>query len=127
MTEKTFLDLKPVADDVRTELFGGSGAVSVWNLLGRQPAAPFTAVLACELSPGGEVGRHVQQRDAELLIGLEGTGVVTLAGVAKEFGPGVVVHVRFGASLAIRNTDDTAVLRYLIVKATPPAAKPATG
>ncbi|MBT9556476.1 MAG: cupin domain-containing protein [Myxococcales bacterium] len=121
MTESVFLGLKPTADDVRTGLFGGVGSVSVWNLLGRQRAAPFTAVLACELSPGADVGRHVQQRDAELLIGLEGTGLVTIAGVTKTFGAGVVHHVAFGTSLAIRNTSGTASLRYLIIKGTPPS------
>lgn len=119
MTESVFLGLKPVADDVRTGLFGGTGTVSVWNLLGRQRAAPFTAALACELSPAADVGRHVQQRDAELLIGLEGTGLVTIAGATKTFGAGVVHHIAFGTSLAIRNTSGTAPLRYLIVKATP--------
>ena len=46
--------------DRREALFGGKGAVTVWNLLGRTPAPPFTAVLSCELDPGGSVGRHRQ-------------------------------------------------------------------
>lgn len=127
MTDNTSLRLTTEAGVVQTGIFGGSGAISVWNLPGRQPAASFTAGIACELGSGGEVGHHAQQRDAELLIGLDGMGVVTVAGMATGFGPGAVVHVRRGTSIAVRNADDAVPLRHLIVKATPPAAQSAAG
>lgn len=106
--------------DVRENLFGGSGTCLVWNLLGATPAPPFTSVLSCELSEGGSVGRHTQQRDAEIVIGLTGCGEARVNGKAIAFGPGAVVHLPFGASLELVNERNDAPLTYLIIKATPP-------
>lgn len=97
-------------------LFGGEGAVTVWDLLGGSAAPPFTAVLSCELDPRGSVGRHVQEEYAEIVIGLEGDGEATVDGEARELGPGDVVHLPLGAVLSIANRGD-APLRYLIIKA----------
>jgi mannose-6-phosphate isomerase-like protein (cupin superfamily) len=105
-------------------MFGGTGTVLVWDLLQRTMAPPFTAVLSCELAEGGSVGRHVQQRDSEILVGLSGCGEATVDGKAVPFGPGAVVFLPFGSSLELRNERDDAPLSYLIIKATP-AAKPA--
>ncbi len=106
---------------VREALFGGSGTVLVWDLLGAASASPFTAVLACELSESGSVGAHHQQRDAEIVIGLSGCGEARVDGRAIPFGPGAVVHLPLGARLELVNERDDAPLRYLIVKATPVA------
>lgn len=102
----------------RQALFGGHGEVLVWSLLAEE-APPFTAVLSCELAAGGHVGRHVQQRDAEIVIGLTGCGEASVDGRAVPFGPGAVVHLPFGSSLELRNERLDAPLRYLIVKARP--------
>ena len=64
--------------DRREALFGGDGAVTVWNLLGRAAADPFTAVLSCELDPAGSVGRHQQTEYPEIVVGLEGDGVAVV-------------------------------------------------
>jgi len=106
----------------RQALFGGHGEVLVWDLLAGQAAAPFTTVLSCELAAGGHVGPHVQQRDAELVIGLEGRGEATVDRRVLPFGPGTVVFLPFGSTLELRNGQADAPLRYLIVKATPIAA-----
>lgn len=103
--------------DRREELFGGRGAVSVWNLLGARTAPPFTAVLSCELDPGGSVGRHVQQADPEIVIGLEGDGEATVDEQVWPLGPGDVVHLGHGQVLSITNLSEDAPLRYLIIKA----------
>jgi quercetin dioxygenase-like cupin family protein len=103
--------------DVRAALFGGTGRVKVWDLLGGRSAPPFSAVLSCELDPGGSVGVHQQQRDPEIVVGLEGGGEATVAGVAQALEPGSVVHVPFGATLSLRNLSTEEPLRYLIVKA----------
>lgn len=103
------------APDVRRELFGGRGEVWVWDLLGAA-AEPFTALLSCELSPGGSVGRHVQQEFAEVLVGLDGRGEASVDGRACALVAGDVVHVPRGAVLAIENHGDLP-LRYLIIKA----------
>ncbi len=102
--------------DVREALFGGEGAVKVWNLLGRQRAAPFTAVLSCELDGKGSVGAHVQQADPEIVIGVEGRGEASINGEWHPLRPGDVVHLPLGSTLALRNLED-APLRYLIIKA----------
>jgi quercetin dioxygenase-like cupin family protein len=102
--------------DVRTELFGGTGAVAVWNLMDGE-GAPFTAVLWCELSPSGSVGRHVQQEFPEIVVGLDGEGCATVDGIPRALGPGDVVHLPLGSVLSIENRSSDAPLRYLIVKA----------
>ena len=102
--------------DIRHALFGGTHSVRVWNLV-PAPALPFTAILACELEPGGSVGTHVQEHFPEIVIGVEGTGTVEVNGVPAEFGAGRVVELPLGHTLAIRNESTAAPLRYLIVKA----------
>lgn len=103
--------------DRRTALFGGQGTVTVWNLLGRQSAPPFSAVLSCELEPEGYVGEHVQQRDPEIVLGLAGDGEATVGDRRHSLGPGDVVFLRHGEVLAIRNRSSSEPLRYLIIKA----------
>ncbi len=105
------------AGDRREALFGGKGAVTVWNLLGREQAPPFAAVLSCELEPGGSVGRHKQQQFPEIVLGLEGDGEATVNGEVKPLSPGDVVFVPHGSSLALANRSEDAPLRYLIIKA----------
>ena len=109
--------------DARAELFGGTGTVTVWNLLGRAAAPPFSAVLSCELDPGGSVGRHVQQRDPEIVLGLEGDGVATVDEDAFPLGPGDVVYLAHGQVLSIANRSAEAPLRYLIIKAVAPTPR----
>jgi quercetin dioxygenase-like cupin family protein len=110
-------DLDRDKADRRADLFGGSGVVCVWSLL-RGDAPPFSAVLACELAPGGNVGTHLQQRDREIVVCLAGEGTATVEGQAQPMRPGTVAYLPFGRSLAIRNDSSHAPLRYLIVKAT---------
>lgn len=103
--------------DVRPELFGGTGNVQVWNLLAGRRAPPFTAVLACELDPGGRVGRHVQEHFPEIVIGLEGRGEARVSGHPQPLLPGSVVHLPLGNALEIVNSSSEEPLRYLIIKA----------
>jgi quercetin dioxygenase-like cupin family protein len=102
--------------DVRHALFGGSGAVRVWNLVAT-PRAPFAAMLACELDPGGRVGPHVQERHPEVVIVIEGNARVTANGQASAVGPGGVIELPLGEILAIDNSSSEQPLRYLIIKA----------
>ncbi len=101
----------------REALFGGRGAVQVWNLLAGRAAPPFTAVLSCELAPGGRVGRHRQEHFPEIVIGLEGQGEARVGDAAQPLTPGDVVHLPLGQALELRNLSDEAPLRYLIIKA----------
>jgi quercetin dioxygenase-like cupin family protein len=105
--------------DVRERLFGGRGAVRVWNLLADHQGKPkpFTAVLSCELDPGGSVGRHVQEHYPELVIGLEGAGEAAVDGGWQTLDPGDVVHLPLGSVLELRNRSASEPLRYLIIKA----------
>lgn len=102
----------------RDRLFGGTGSVRVWDLLKGTAAPPFTAVLGCELDPGGAVGPHRQEEYPEVVIGLAGDGEATVNGQIARLAPGDVVHLPLGSVLALRNRSTTEVLRYLIVKAT---------
>ena len=94
----------------------------VWDLLGGAIAPPFTSVLSCELAEAGHVGVHLQQRDAEIVIGVSGCGEARVDGRAIAFGPGAVVFLPFGSRLELVNERDDAPLCYLIVKATPAAS-----
>lgn len=98
-------------------LFGGTGTVAVWNLLGHLAAPPFSAVLSCELEPNGVVGKHVQQRDPEIVVGLGGDGEAEVDGQTFALVAGSVVYLAFGQTLSIRNSSQTEPLRYLIIKA----------
>jgi quercetin dioxygenase-like cupin family protein len=101
---------------LHTNLFGGTGEVRVWNLL-HGAAEPFTAVLSCELSAGGRVGRHVQQEFPELVLGLAGDGEALVDGARHALVTHSAVHLPLGAQLEIVNRSEHEPLRYLIVKA----------
>lgn len=107
------------------ELFGGEGTTLVWNLLGELSASPFSAVLSCELPPMGSVGKHVQQRDPEIVVGLSGHGEAEVDEQAHSLGPGCVVYLAHGQTLSIRNLSKTDPLCYLIIKAR--SDQPASG
>lgn len=98
-------------------LFGGTGKVAVWDLLGRLSAPPFSAVLSCELEAGGSVGKHVQQRDPEIIVGLGGEGEAEVDGVMQALVAGAVVYLAHGQTLSIYNRSDAEPLRYFIIKA----------
>jgi quercetin dioxygenase-like cupin family protein len=102
---------------VRRELFGGQGAVKVWDLLQQTRIEPFAAALACELDPGGSVGAHVQQQFPEIVVCVEGRGSASVDGVPHALEPGALVALPHGKTLAIRNDSSEAPLRYLIIKA----------
>lgn len=88
----------------------------VWGLL-EGLAEPFTALLSCELAPGGNVGRHLQTEFPELVIGLEGKGEATVDDNLRALGPGDAVYLPLGSVLSIVNRSELEPLRYLIVKA----------
>lgn len=111
------MNVRKGSGDRREALFGGEGAVTVWDLLGRMSASPFVAVLSCELDPAGSVGRHVQEHYPEIVIGLEGDGEASVNGELRPLTPGQVVHLPLGAVLAITNRSKDEPLRYLIIKA----------
>ncbi len=104
----------------REALFGGSGEVLVWDLLGAARLAPFTAVLSCELAPGGRVGTHVQERYPEIVIVIDGEGSAEVDGAPYDISTGCLIALPLGATLSITNGSSEAPLRYLIVKAEEP-------
>jgi len=103
----------------REDLFGGTGEVLVWDLLGRADFPPFTAVLACELAPGGRVGAHRQEHYPEIVIVTEGEGTAELDGAPCPIGVGSMLALPLGSTLALTNGSGEQPLRYLIVKAAP--------
>jgi quercetin dioxygenase-like cupin family protein len=107
--------LDPARASVRNELFGGTGSVRVWDLGGVTP--PFTAVLYCELDPGGRVGEHVQASDHEVVIVVAGEAVLYVDGQPRGCVSGDAVALPRGSRLAIDNASPSSSVRYLIVKA----------
>jgi quercetin dioxygenase-like cupin family protein len=108
--------LDPSRCDARPSLFGGEGTVRVWDLGGRVGA--LSAVLFCELEPGGRVGKHVQSHDDEVVIVLEGEAVIYVQGQPHACVKGSAVPLALGQTLEIDNASPTEPVRYLIVKAT---------
>ena len=100
----------------RAGLFGGQGTLQIWNLLGRGQAPPFSAVLRCELAPGGSVGPHTQQRDPELVLCLDGQGFISVDRQEVPFQPGAMIYLQHGSVLALRNPSTDTPLKYLIIK-----------
>jgi quercetin dioxygenase-like cupin family protein len=103
--------------DRRDALFGGRGAVRVWDAGSAGLPRPFAVALACELEPGASVGAHVQEHHPEVVIGVEGRGVARVDGAPHALEPGAVVPVALGRRLAIENGSEAEPLRYLILKA----------
>lgn len=104
---------------IQRDLFGGQGEVRVEDVLGDEALGSFTAVLRCELEPGGKVGRHVQEACPEIVIGLSGEGVARVDEATLPLVSGSVVQLPLGATLAIDNRSDVEPLRYVIVKTRP--------
>ena len=101
----------------REALFGGTGEVLVWDLLGRAQIAPFTAVLSCELAPGGRVGTHVQEHYPEIVVVIDGEGTAEVDGAPYAISVGCLIALPLGATLSITNGSAELPLRYLIIKA----------
>lgn len=110
------MSLQDNTPDSRADLFGGQGTVKVWNLM-RTRSEPFTAALWCELDAGGSVGRHRQEHFPEIVIGVEGRGEATVDDTTHPLSQGDMVHLPKGSVLSLRNLDQSAPLRYLIIKA----------
>lgn len=108
--------LDPSRCDARPSLFGGEGTVRVWDLGGRVGA--LSAVLFCELEPGGRVGKHLQSHDDEVVIVLEGEAMIYVQGQPHACAKGSAVPLALGQTLEIDNASPTEPVRYLIVKAT---------
>jgi uncharacterized cupin superfamily protein len=60
---------------------------------------------------------HVQQRDCEIIVALEGEGVLYVDGTPHPATPGTTVGLPLGSKLEIDNASADAAFRYLIVKA----------
>ena len=89
----------------------------VWDLLGRAELSPFTAVLACELSPGGRVGVHRQELYPEIVVVIEGAGSAELDGAKVPVAVGTLLALPLGSTLSLTNESTSVPLRYLIIKA----------
>ncbi len=106
----------------REALFGGTGEVLVWDLLGGARLPPFTAVLACELAAGGRVGVHRQEQYPEIVVVTGGEGSAELDGAHTPIAMGTVIALPLGSTLALTNASTTEPLRYLIIKAEEPTS-----
>jgi quercetin dioxygenase-like cupin family protein len=113
--ENPKLEHDPARATVRHALFGGTGCVRVWELGAAEP--PFTAVLLCELDPGGRVGEHRQETDHEIVVFVSGEAVAYVDGRAHAAIAGSAVPLPLGSTLSIDNASPDHPVRYVIVKA----------
>jgi len=105
--------------EIRRNLFGGEGAVRIWNCLTSHPTDPFKAALWCQLDPGGSVGRHRQTEYPEVVLCVGGIGRAVVGDVAHSLVRGNLVYLPLGASLSLHNESDEVALEYVILKAGP--------
>ena len=103
--------------ETREHLFGGVGAVRIWNCLPPNPTDPFRAALWCELDPGGSVGRHRQTAYPEVILCVGGSGRAVIGDTAHVLVRGTLVHLPLGTSLSLHNDREDATLEYVIIKA----------
>tara|TARA_B110000037_G_scaffold212172_1_gene264600 strand:+ start:147 stop:467 length:321 start_codon:yes stop_codon:yes gene_type:complete len=96
-------------------LFGGNGIVEIESRL-KEGSFPFSAILLCKLEACGSIGKHRQQRDSELVIGISGQGMITINSKTEELIVKTSVFVPFGAVLSIENKSETEPLEYWIIK-----------
>ena len=101
----------------RSNLFGGTGAVQIWNCLPSASCHPFTAALWCELEPGGHVGRHRQTTYPEVILCVGGTGRAIISDQTHPMVRGTLVHLPLGANLSLHNDSAETPLEYVIIKA----------
>ncbi len=111
------MTLDPSQSFTREDLFGGTGAVQIWNIMPKTGAPPFAAALWCRLEPEGDVGEHVQQAFPEVVICVGGFGQSTVEGKGHPLMPGAMVYLPLGARLTLRNLSGEEPLEYLIIKA----------
>jgi len=111
------MNLDPQKAQIRTQLFGGKGSVATWNCLPNSATGPFTAALWCTLEPGGSVGSHHQESDAEILLCMDGEGEISVGPHTQRFERGELVYVPVGVSLSIHNHSNQKGLHYAIIKA----------
>ena len=109
--------ITPERATVRENLFGGTGAVHIWNCLSSQPTDPFKAALWCALDPGAFVGRHRQEEFPELVLCVSGTGRAVVGEVSHSLEKGVVVYLPLGSALSLPNDSESLPLEYVILKA----------
>ena len=103
--------------EIRENLFGGEGAVRIWNCLTSHPTEPFKAALWCQLDPGGFVGRHRQTEYPEVVLCVGGIGRAVVGGQAHSLVRGNMVYLPLGATLSLHNESDEVALEYVIIKA----------
>lgn len=109
--------LHPDQATIREKLFGGKGAVQIWNCLSSQPTGPFKAALWCALEPSGFVGRHRQVEFPEIVLCVGGTGHAVVDDTAHSLEKGVLVYLPLGSALSLHNDSDSLPLEYVILKA----------
>jgi quercetin dioxygenase-like cupin family protein len=110
---------KKLSDDratIRKDLFGGNGAVQIWNCLSSNSTNPFKAALWCALEPGGFVGRHRQVEFPEVVLCVGGTGRAMVDDNPQPLEKGVLVYLPLGSTLSIHNESDKLSLEYVIIK-----------
>ena len=103
--------------ETREHLFGGVGAVRIWNCLPPNSTDPFKAALWCELDPGGSVGRHRQTAYPEVILCVGGAGRAVIGDTTHVLVRGTLVHLPLGTSLSLHNDREDASLEYVIIKA----------
>ncbi len=101
---------------VRNEMRGGTGHVTVTNLMDEGTMAHTRLFSTLTLEAGCSIGEHDHVNETEYYWILSGSGIVTEADGEKEVGAGDLVVTGGGASHAIRNSgNETLVLLALII------------
>ena len=107
---------KDVRHEVREQMRGGLGAVTVTHVLEQpemQDKCKLCAILTVE--PGCTIGLHVHNPDAEIFYMLEGTLVMTDNGKEVELTVGDTMYTAPGESHSVENRSDKTAKIFAVV------------
>lgn len=113
-----FANFSDMTTEIKTNVRGGTGAVSFRHLLTREQLGERADLVALlTLEPGTGVGEHPHVGNGEAYVMVSGSATVTEDGVARVLNPGDAEFCADGHTHSIFNhTDETATFLALIVR-----------
>jgi len=101
--------------EVRKEMRGGTGEVSLLEIVSKDEMRHCRLFSEITIPPGGSIGPHVHEGETEYYFIISGTGMVGEADGDKAVSPGDVVITGSGAGHSIANTGDEPLVFLAVI------------
>ena len=95
-------------------LFGGTGIVRI-VIPEESPIDPFRSFKLYSLDPQAQIGKHQNQRDVTLLLGIDGSGSVIVNDTMIPMRKGSSISIPQKASLSIHNGSRQKPLQFWMI------------